>query len=284
MILAPPEPVPGPGPAPSCEPDPAHAPVKVWLCPNEDLTPPLAGILATHWLDKQERETAARFLFERDRRQYLVAHTLVRRALALESGLTEAELPIWRSQRGRPFLRPQAGGLPRGGTHLDFNLSHAGGYNLLGIVRSHRIGVDVERLDRDADALETITATFAAQEQEWVTGAPAGRPRDRRVLRLWTLKEAYSKALGLGLGLPFDEFVFTLADQRGVMAFRPPAEDRFTRWCFLELEPVPDVLVAVAVPVDERPPPELHLHRGFPWSRSAPQRITLPAPVGGALR
>ncbi|MER6568906.1 hypothetical protein ABT288_22655, partial [Streptomyces sp. NPDC001093] len=30
------------------------------------------------------------------------------------------------------------GGLPRGGDHLDFNLSHAGGYSLLGIVRRHR--------------------------------------------------------------------------------------------------------------------------------------------------
>ena len=65
----------------------AAAPVKVWLCLNDDLTPDLASALATHWLDEEEQETAGRFLFERDRRQYLVAHTLVRRALALEAGL-----------------------------------------------------------------------------------------------------------------------------------------------------------------------------------------------------
>ncbi|MEU5090879.1 4'-phosphopantetheinyl transferase superfamily protein [Streptomyces sp. NPDC021356] len=256
------------------------APVKLWLCPNNDLAPALAQVLATHWFDERERETAGRFLFERDRRQYLVAHTLVRRALALEAGLAEAELVIWRSRRGRPFLQPMPGGLPRGGSHLDFNLSHAGGYNLLGIVRSHRIGVDVERLDRDAQAIETITSTFAPEEQEWVACAAPGRPRDRRVLRLWTLKEAYSKALGLGLGLPFDEFAFTLAEDRGVTAFRPPAEDRSGRWRFVELEPVPDVLAAVAVPDDGDRPPVLQLHHGFPWGRAAPQNITLPAPVG----
>ncbi|GAA1374938.1 4'-phosphopantetheinyl transferase family protein [Streptomyces beijiangensis] len=256
------------------------APVKVWLCPNDDLAPDLASVLAAHWLDEEEKETADRFLFERDRRQYLVAHTLVRRALALEAGLVEAELVIWRSPRGRPFLQPMSGGLPRGGAHLDFNLSHASGYNLLGIVRRHRIGVDVEPLDRDEQAIETIKTTFAPEEQEWIARAAPGRPRTRRVLRLWTLKEAYSKARGLGLGLPFDEFVFTLDDERGVTEFGPPADDPFTRWRFVELEPVPDVLVAVAVPADEHPPPVLQLHHGFPWGRQAPHHITLPGPVG----
>jgi 4'-phosphopantetheinyl transferase len=265
----------------AAEPDPeAAAPVKVWLCLNDDLTPDLASALAKHWLDEEEQETAGRFLFERDRRQYLVAHTLVRRALALEAGLVEAELAIWRSPRGRPFLPPMPGGLPRGGAHLDFNLSHASGYNLLGIVRRDRIGVDVEALDRDAQAIETITSTYAPEEQEWIARAAPGRSRDRRVLRLWTLKEAYSKARGLGLGLPFDEFVFTLADDRGVRAFRPPADDPFTRWRFVELEPMPDVLVAIAVPADNLQPPALHLHYGFPWGRAAPQHITLPDPVG----
>lgn len=265
-------------------PEEAVAPVKLWICPNDDLAPPMAGVLAEHWLDGRERETAARFLFERDRRQYLVAHTLVRRALALEAGLAEAELVIWRSSRGRPFLQPLPGGLPRGGSHLDFNLSHAGGYNLLGIVRRHRIGVDVEGLDRDAQAIETIARTFTPEEQRWAAGAAPGRARDRRVLRLWTLKEAYAKARGLGLGLPFDEFAFTLADDRGVLGFRPPADDRAGRWRFLELEPVPDVLAAVAVPADEEPAPVLHLHHGFPWGRAEPHTIALPDPVGGVGR
>jgi 4'-phosphopantetheinyl transferase len=260
----------------------APEPVKLWLCANDDLAPAVAGVLATHWLDEHEQEIAGRFLFERDRRQYLVAHTLVRRALALEAGLAEAELVIFRSSRGRPFLQPPDGGLPRGGPELDFNLSHASGYNLLGVMRGQRIGVDVERLGRDANALDTIVETFAPEEQEWVAGAAPGHSRDRRVLRLWTLKEAYSKARGLGLGLPFDEFAFDLAEDRGVRGFRPPADDPAGRWRFVELEPVPDVLVAVAVQAADGQDPVLQLHHGFPWGRAAPRRITLPEPLGGA--
>jgi 4'-phosphopantetheinyl transferase len=261
--------------------EPLSEPVKLWLCPNDDLPPELAGVLAAHWLDAHEQKTAGRFLFERDRRQYLVAHALVRRALALEAGLAEGELVIWRSARGRPFLRPDVQRLPRGGAQLDFNLSHAGGYNLLGIVRRQRIGVDIEYVDdREEKSIGSIVNTFAPGERAWVEQA-GGRERKRRALRVWTLKEAYSKARGLGLGLPFDTFAFTLDDLRGVRSFSPPGDDTARMWWFLELEPAPDVLVAVAVPADRAQEPCVHLSSGFPWSRSAPLRFAMPDPVGG---
>ncbi|MGN5631810.1 4'-phosphopantetheinyl transferase family protein [Streptomyces sp. AC154] len=254
-------------------------PVKLWFCPNDELTPGVATTLATHWLDEHEQEIASRFLFERDRRQYLVAHTLVRRVLALEGGVPEAEAVIWRSSRGRPFLQKPVEGLPRGGRELDFNLSHTAGHNLLGVVRRHRIGVDVERLDRGDQGFDAIVETFADEEQAWVAQAAPGRPRNRRVLRLWTLKEAYSKARGLGLGLPFDSFAFTLAEDRGVRGFRPPGTEAALPWRFIELEPVPDVLAAVAVAADTDVPPDFQLHHGFPWDRSAPRLLALPEPV-----
>ena len=258
--------------------------VTLWLCPNDGLNPDFIRDLADSWLDEREQKTAGKFLFERDRRQYLVAHTLVRRALSMEAGLPEGELIIWRSARGRPFLRPTPDALPRGGAQLDFNLSHAGGYNLLGIVRRERIGVDVERLDdRDEQAITTIVRTFAPQERDWVDQLPPGRERDRRALRVWTLKEAYSKARGLGLGLPFDSFVFTMDDERGVLAFTPPDDDTARPWWFVELEPVPDVLVAVAVPAGGGTGGDavVQLNQGFPWDRSHPRSFPLPKPVGG---
>ncbi len=256
-------------------------PVKLWFCSNGELDSGLAGTLARHWLDEEEQETASRFLFEADRRQYLVAHALVRRVLALETGLPEAEVVIRRSARGRPFLRRPDVGLPRGGQELDFNLSHSGGHNLLGVVRSHRIGVDVERVDRGERGLDAIIETFARDERAWVAQAAPGRSRDWRTLRLWTLKEAYSKARGLGLGLPFDSFSFTLDEERGVLGFRPPESEGALPWRFLELEPEPGVLVAVALLAGTGVPSALQLHRGFPWSREAPELLALPEPVAG---
>jgi 4'-phosphopantetheinyl transferase len=178
-------------------------------------------------------------------------------------------------------VQKPATGLPRGGHDLDFNLSHAHGHNLLGLVRRHRIGVDVECLDRGDRGLATVVDTFADEERRWVAAATPGRPRNRRILRLWTLKEAYAKARGLGLGLAFDSFAFTLAEDTGVLGFRPPGDERPRRWRFLELEPVPDVLASVCVAADPAQPPDLHLHHGFPWARSAGRRLTLPDPAPG---
>ncbi|MGV4988784.1 4'-phosphopantetheinyl transferase family protein [Streptomyces sp. NRAIS4] len=273
-------------PAPLRRPEPVShsaAPVQLWFCPNEALAPAVADVLSTHWLDEQELQTAGRFLFDRDRRQYLVAHALVRRVLALESGIPEAEAVLWRSSRGRPFLRKPVDGLPRGGRELDFNLSHADGYNLLGVVRHHRIGVDVERLDRGDRGYDVIVESFAPEEIAWVAEAAPGRDRDRRTLRLWTLKEAYAKARGLGLGLAFDSFAFTLGRDRGVLAFRPPDGEPPGQWRFAELEPEPGVLVAVAVMTGPDEDAVLDLHHGFPWSRQAPRRLSLPQPVGAPV-
>ncbi|QNP67863.1 4'-phosphopantetheinyl transferase family protein [Streptomyces genisteinicus] len=260
-------------------------PVTLWFCPNDQLAPGLATTLAAQWLDEQERESAGQFLFERDRRQYVVAHVMVRRVLALESGIPEGEAVIWRSSRGRPFLQKPAGGLPRGGRELDFNLSHAGGHNLLGVARRHRIGVDVERLDRREQGLDGVVHAFAPEEREWVARVPPGRARDVRVLRLWTLKEAYSKARGLGLGLSFDSFSFDLDEDHGVRGFRPPDDDVSHRWRFVELEPVPGVLAAVALMADEDETLVIELHHGFPWARSSPKTLTVPraAPLRGAV-
>ncbi|MFD0431900.1 hypothetical protein ACFQ60_46105 [Streptomyces zhihengii] len=87
-------------------------PVTLWFCSNDELDPGLADTLARRWLDGQEQETAGRFLFPHDRRQYLVAHALVRRVLALESGLPEAEAVILRSPRGGPSCARRSTGCP----------------------------------------------------------------------------------------------------------------------------------------------------------------------------
>ncbi|MEU0677526.1 4'-phosphopantetheinyl transferase superfamily protein [Streptomyces sp. NPDC006172] len=254
--------------------------VGLWFCPNEGLDEATSSLLTPHWLDEHERETAGRFVFERDRRQYLVAHCLVRRVLSLETGMPEAEVALWRSSRGRPFLQSPPGGLPAGARDLDFNLSHAHGYNVVAVARDRRVGVDIERLDRGAErGLDWVVETFAPQERAYLAGLPAGGRRDRTTLRLWTLKEAYAKARGLGLGLPFDSFWFELDEEQGVTRFHPPEGDNADHWCFVQLTPRPQALVSLAVErgPDGSPPARIELHEGFPWGRAVPREIPLAA-------
>lgn len=255
--------------------------VALWVCPDDEPGAGLAATLARHWLDERETAHARRLCFERDRHRYLAAHVLARRVLALETGVPEGELRFRRSPRGRPSLTPPPT-VPRSAADgVDFNLSHTDGCNALAVTRERRVGVDVERLGRlrgrDVDG---VAESFAEPERRWLRGLSGEWRREGAVLRLWTLKEAYAKARGMGLGLPFDTFVFRLDERGGVLGFEAPDDDPEGRWQFLELRPYPDVLAAVAVEAGIAGAGRLRIRRGFPWRRSAAEERPLPEAVG----
>jgi 4'-phosphopantetheinyl transferase len=78
------------------------------------------------------------------------------------------------------------------------------------------------------------------------------------------------------MSLPFDSFDFVLSAERGVLEFRPPDGDTSANWWFVELEPAPQSLVALAIEVNAAPVRRVVLRHGFPWRRSDPLVITLP--------
>ena len=73
-----------------------------------------------------------------------------------------------------------------------FSLAHSGGLVVCALAPHGRIGVDVE-LPRPRDVGAIAERYFSSEESRWV-GAEL-----RRFLRLWVLKEAYLKALGVGI-------------------------------------------------------------------------------------
>ncbi|MDZ5649644.1 4'-phosphopantetheinyl transferase family protein [Nitrospirillum sp. BR 11828] len=151
-------------------------------------------------LDEGERARANRFMFEANRREYVAAHGLVRLWLGHLLDRPPAALaftPV--TAQGKPGL---VDGLP----DLDFNLSHTDGLVACAVTRGPgcRVGADVEPGGRHIGA-DVATAMFAAEELAWLDARPAGRSGPDMV-GVWTLKEAYIKALGMGLSLPTDSF------------------------------------------------------------------------------
>jgi 4'-phosphopantetheinyl transferase len=90
-----------------------------------------------------------------------------------------------------------------------FNLSHTRGLVAVALASHGAIGVDVEEIDAAKADLAVAAAYFAPAEAAVLRRTPAA---DRTLCfhRLWTLKEAYLKAIGAGLGAPLDSFAFTL--------------------------------------------------------------------------
>jgi 4'-phosphopantetheinyl transferase len=142
-------------------------------------------------LSADERQRAQRFRFEADRRRFVLARCALRLALARAlRGIAPAAVPLRVGPHGKPELATQ--------DRLMFSLSHAGDYIALALVgNGRRVGIDLEQhqavnVDRVAQDL------FCPRESQWLCEGGAADAQ-ARFNRIWTLKEAYLKASGLGL-------------------------------------------------------------------------------------
>ncbi|WP_411107582.1 4'-phosphopantetheinyl transferase family protein [Streptomyces sp. cmx-4-9] len=170
-----------------------HTTWSEWL-PSVLTTPRLRELLGGDW-DRYERTPDATVRY-----RFAAARLLIKYTAAAALGTPPEDLDLAYRLGGRPYLR--------GFDQIDLSLSHTGDLMAVGLSRTGRIGVDVEPADRSVrlELLENQILTRAEAEEI------AGLPEEERIahaLRLWTLKEAYSKALGQGLRLGFREFGFS---------------------------------------------------------------------------
>jgi 4'-phosphopantetheinyl transferase len=196
-------------------------------------------LLTAEELSKQER-----FHFARDRHRYLLTRTLVRSVL---SRYAPVPPQAWQFANG-PFGRPRIDAPGAAEAHgLDFNLSHTDGLIVLALARNIDIGVDVESLGRKA-ALDVADHYFSPAEAQGLSALPSALKAER-FFELWTLKESYIKARGMGLQIPLDSFGFALDDHGGIdfaLADSHTGDnDTAQRWQFWQLRPTREHLVAL---------------------------------------
>jgi len=170
--------------------------VALWTCRLDADERFYAGLAAT--LSAEEHARAARFGTEALARRYVIGRAALRATLAGRLGIGPAEVPIVRGEHGRPRL---AGDLA---DTLDFNVTHTLGVALIGHLErpGRRIGVDIEGLDRTL-AHEGLARKFMGERERAAMAPLDDDGRRQAFLRLWTCKEAMSKATGDGLSAPF---------------------------------------------------------------------------------
>lgn len=220
------------------EPDLRAGPVRlvdVWTIALDVPQPTLNRLGA--WLSQEERARAARFVFERDRRRFVVSHAALRAILAAEADCDRRELRFVTNAFGKPALGDGSFG-------VRFNLAHSGELALCAVTRGGEVGVDLEVVREVSDAESILRRQFAPSEvEDWLRWP--GERRTEAFLRLWTCKEAWVKACGRGLSLPIDNSEIRVSPDAAVFRSVNGSVTEAGGWCLRMLSPAAGYLGAV---------------------------------------
>jgi len=190
-------------------------------------------------LDDGERERAGRFHSEIDRREFIAAHALLRSMLASYANSPAREWRFTCDADGKPRIDPRMGS-----AELPFNLSHTRGLVAAAVAAQGIVGIDVERIDPAKADFAMAEEYFAPAEVRLLRGMRAAE-QTKGFFRFWTLKEAYVKAIGTGLGTPLNSFAFAFEPIR--ITFDPATTGHAADWQFAILPTTDQHVLSVAV-------------------------------------
>lgn len=235
---------------------------------DEALWPRYAALISA-----EERATQARFRFAKDRRRYLITRALVRTVLSRYRAVPPERWTFSTGPHGRPAIAAAHS------SALEFNISHSADLVMLGITSDRTLGIDVESMEAREVDIDGLDRYFAPQERAALLALPPFARR-RRFFELWTLKESYIKARGMGLAIPLDAFRFELTGEQGLtLHMRTDLGDAPERWRLWQLTLRARYLAAVCAARGGETSPRLTLREVVPLASEkiveiAPARAT----------
>ncbi len=147
------------------------------------------------------------------RLQHDAAHRLLQESLpiyAAQQGIAIAETPPLLSfgEQGKPSLTEYPG--------IRFNLSHCDGLAVC-LFSEYECGADCESVRK----FKQRTAERVCSAEE-LAALDKAQDKDYLFTRLWTLKEAYVKAIGIGISYPLHEVGFAFTED-GILSTKQDA-------------------------------------------------------------
>jgi 4'-phosphopantetheinyl transferase len=123
--------------------------------------------------------------------------------------------------------------------------------------------MDTEDISRKID-LSVADNFFSKNESDFLNKSPEA-DRQNLFFDLWTLKEAYIKAKGLGLSIGLDTFSFFLDGDAIDVRFDDSLCDASDQWRFFKFYPVDSYVASIALQTDSKSPCKLHIYKCIPF-------------------
>uniref|UniRef100_A0A3N7F4A8 holo-[acyl-carrier-protein] synthase n=1 Tax=Populus trichocarpa TaxID=3694 RepID=A0A3N7F4A8_POPTR len=163
-----------------------------------------------------EKENVLSMRGEQLQKSALLARTLVRTTIAryqINNRVVDPRsLKFKRNVHGKPELEWESDG-GQCPSPLHFNISHTSSLIACGVTVNSSIGIDIEEKQRKIknNILAFARRYFSLHEVEHLSAISDSEVQRQEFVKLWTLKEAYVKALGRGFSAaPFKTFTICI--------------------------------------------------------------------------
>jgi len=191
-------------------------------------------------LRDDERLHADRFRRPTTRNQHVVGRGMARTLLA-SSDVAPQDIEFSFNAHGKPdVVGPAKAKRP-------FNIAHTEGMVVFASCEIGQIGVDVERLTRSTN-IDIAHRYFAKPEVDFVISHREDEERRLAFLKVWTLKESFIKAIGMGLAIPLADFAFIDIDSPNprVQILNASLGDA-SMWRFATTSPADGYIASIAI-------------------------------------
>jgi len=189
-------------------------------------------------LSPDEKKRADKLRSKDDQKRSIYSRGQLRKKLGAYLDVDPADISFSYNKYGKPSLNAEVHT-----EDLKFNVSHSKDIVVYAITQNREIGIDVEYL-KDVSRAEKIVDRFFSEEEKNFYNSQPEHKKKWAFFSLWTRKEAYSKAMGRGIGLPSKDFELNLIpdNNRG-------SSDSFkkSKWMLYNVEIESEYLAALAI-------------------------------------
>jgi|GEM_PF-1950433 len=135
--------------------------------------------------------------------------------------------------------------------NIHFNVSHSNEWSVLAI-SDKPVGVDIEK-EREIN-VDELSSFFTPQEREYIIEGKT-ESRRARFFEIWTLKESFIKACGLGMRIPLSSYCLREVAGKGILSSSLHQEEE--EFWFTHYRPLEDYHISICSKGYSNPKPIL---------------------------
>ncbi|ADG93868.1 4'-phosphopantetheinyl transferase [Arcobacter nitrofigilis DSM 7299] len=147
-------------------------------------------------LTPDELNRANKYRISNKKKAYITTRITLKILLKYYLDNDSYSITLYKNNYGKIYIK---------GSNLYFNISHSTDMSIITFSRNNEIGIDLENMNCDSNIIDISTRYFTKRERLWIKNLALEKQKEAFIY-CWVRKEAYIKALGLGLSIPLDSF------------------------------------------------------------------------------